>query len=679
MRLRAKLLLVSLSLLVLPVTGWLFVRQMEGLMRAGEAQALAASAEALARAVAQRPDDLPPAGPALFVQPLPAPPRMDGQPDGPWRDVGLPAYRFPAPGGTSAHDAGEELHLTLGRHEDQLYLIAVVPDRDRQPAEAHWPIAAQRDHLLLHLEGPQGRVDLRAANVGSGPLNVVDGGGGPPPLRVDGFWRETDAGYVVELALPQGYAPQALGLRVMEATGDGALRGWGMDGGEAGTWPLLAYQPGLAAPLSELLAPGVRGRILDSRGWVVAEAGDPMLPEGEREVPWWRRHLYRLLLSAADAARDPVADAAPRSDTVEVREALGGRPASTWRRDAAGERQWLSVAVPLRREGEVQPRGALVLERENPSALLLADQALLRLLALSLLAFLGSAGLIFVFAGRLSWRIRRLRDVAESALDRDGRVSARGARELRSDSRDEVGDLARSFARLLDEVAGYGDYLRGLAGKLSHEINTPLAIVRGSLDNIDADGLSDADRACVARARGGVDRLGTLVRQMSEATRIERAVGDADAEVLDLAALVRDCAEGYRAVLAPRALLVQVPEVRLEMRVAPDLIAQALDKLVDNARGFTPADGWVRIGLEPVPDGARLTVANQGPLLPEPMHGKLFDSLVSVREGRGEGSHLGLGLYVVRLVATLHRGSVEASDLPEGDGVEFRILLRGLP
>ncbi|TXK64960.1 ATP-binding protein [Alkalisalibacterium limincola] len=678
MRLRAKLLLVSLSLLVLPVTGWLFVRQMEGLMRAGEAQALSASAEALSRAVAQRPDGLPPAGPALFVQSMPSAPRLDGHADGAWRALLLPAYRFAGAGGQLDDSVPDALQLTLGRHEDQLYLFARVADGDRQPAEAHWPIAGQRDHLLLDVHGPQGRVSLRIANVGSGPVNLVDGGGGPPPLRVEGFWRETAEGYVVEMALPQGYAPQALALRVVDAGSDGTLRQWGMGGDVARTWPLLADRPGLSAPLAELLAPGVRGRIVDSAGWVMAQAGDPMLPEGAREVPWWRRHLYRILLSSADASRDPVADASPRSAPDEVREALAGRASSTWRRDATGERQWLSVAVPLRREGESQARGALVLERENPSVLLLADQALLRLLGLSLLAFVGSAGVIFLFAGRLSWRIRRLRDVAETALDRDGRVSARGARELRSESRDEVGDLARSFARLLDEVAGYGDYLQGLAGKLSHEINTPLAIVRGSLDNIDAAQLPEADRACVARARSGVDRLGTLVRQMSEATRIERAVGDADAELVDVGALVRDCAEGYRALLEPRALQVSVPTSPLPMRVAPDLVAQALDKLVDNARGFTPEDGWVRISLEPVPGGVCLAVANQGPPLPGRMHGKLFDSLVSVREGRGEGSHLGLGLYVVRLVAALHRGRAEASNLRGGEGVEFRMILQEL-
>jgi signal transduction histidine kinase len=65
------------------------------------------------------------------------------------------------------------------------------------------------------------------------------------------------------------------------------------------------------------------------------------------------------------------------------------------------------------------------------------------------------------------------------------------------------------------------------------------------------------------------------------------------------------------------------------------------------------------------------------------MQDRLFDSLVSVREAAaragGETPHLGLGLYVVRLVAELHRGSAAARNLADDAGVEFRLVLRGMP
>jgi signal transduction histidine kinase len=70
-----------------------------------------------------------------------------------------------------------------------------------------------------------------------------------------------------------------------------------------------------------------------------------------------------------------------------------------------------------------------------------------------------------------------------------------------------------------------------------------------------------------------------------------------------------------------------------------------------------------------------LAVRNQGSRLPATLHEQLFDSLVSLREGGEAGRHLGLGLHIVRLVAEAHHGRVQASNLPDGQGVEFRITL----
>ena len=90
----------------------------------------------------------------------------------------------------------------------------------------------------------------------------------------------------------------------------------------------------------------------------------------------------------------------------------------------------------------------------------------------------------------------------------------------------------------------------------------------------------------------------------------------------------------------------------------------------------------MRLTLAAEGDGARLSVANQGPPVPEAMRARLFDSLVSLREKpqRLEGAtHLGFGLYVVKLVAELHRGHARVRNLPQGDGVEFTLHLRPMP
>jgi signal transduction histidine kinase len=141
---------------------------------------------------------------------------------------------------------------------------------------------------------------------------------------------------------------------------------------------------------------------------------------------------------------------------------------------------------------------------------------------------------------------------------------------------------------------------------------------------------------------------------------------------------VRGCAEAYRSLAGTRDLQCAIPDRPVPLYGAPELIAQALDKLFDNALSFTAADGWIRIALEQGDDEARIVVSNKGPHLPESMQGQLFDSLISVRgAGTKAGTpHLGLGLYVVRLVAELHQGRVSARN--DEEGVSFEMDLCGM-
>jgi signal transduction histidine kinase len=170
---------------------------------------------------------------------------------------------------------------------------------------------------------------------------------------------------------------------------------------------------------------------------------------------------------------------------------------------------------------------------------------------------------------------------------------------------------------------------------------------------------------------------------MSEASRIERAIASAEAEDFDLRALVAGCADGYRALCDGRELRLELPSAAVPFHGAPELVAQALDKLFDNACSFTPPGGWIALSLQADANGALVRLANQGPSLPAAMQERLFDSLVSMRESSARGSgtapHLGLGLYVVRLVAELHHGRAEAVNLADGSGVAFSLAMTGMP
>ena len=162
---------------------------------------------------------------------------------------------------------------------------------------------------------------------------------------------------------------------------------------------------------------------------------------------------------------------------------------------------------------------------------------------------------------------------------------------------------------------------------------------------------------------------------MSEASRLEASIGVADWETVDLAGLVRRCVEGYRAVHPDRELSLRAPGEPVMLECAPDLLAQALDKLVDNALSLSGGADEIVVALRSRDRRHELAVRNSGSRLPDELKDRLFDSLVSLREKRGTEPHLGLGLYIVRLVAAAHDGDVIARNLPGGAGVEFMITL----
>src|SRR4029077_8004402 len=104
-----------------------------------------------------------------------------------------------------------------------------------------------------------------------------------------------------------------------------------------------------------------------------------------------------------------------------------------------------------------------------------------------------------------------------------------------------------------------------------------------------------------------------------------------------------------------------------------DLFAQMLDKLVENAVDFAAAGTSIRISLS---IDARLRAETQGPPLPDAIRDSLFDSMVSLRSERSSGApHLGLGLYIARLIAEFHGAALRADNLPGGNGVAFEATL----
>jgi two-component system sensor histidine kinase ChvG len=268
-------------------------------------------------------------------------------------------------------------------------------------------------------------------------------------------------------------------------------------------------------------------------------------------------------------------------------------------------------------------------------------------------------------------RVRRLAGAATAALGPRGEIHSAMPGTTAGD---ELGALARSFAALLERLREHTQYLRTLASKLSHELRTPLAVVTTSLDNLEHERDGPAAGEYLKRLREGTKRLDGILAAMSEATELEQAIRETPAQPFDLAAVVASCCAAYRDVYPQREIVYRSGVAAPAAVVGSgDLVAQLLDKLVDNAVSFSAVGSRIDVSLEAAGNGLELAVANRGPPLPAQMRGRLFDSLVSLRAQRDGRPHLGLGLHIVALVADFHGGRCEADDLPDGGGAVFRV------
>lgn len=456
--------------------------------------------------------------------------------------------------------------------------------------------------------------------------------------------------------------------------------------------PVLVGEIGRESVMSEQQSVAEIGAILrglersTSRIWVVnrelkllALAGSlkpQAMPEnggGEGVARLWRSLLARIVPRPAEDF-DEALDEDVLGTGREIAHALLGAPATRLRASADGRAVIVSAAHPIWNRDDVV--GAVVVEETTHSILAVRSQALERLLLTTIVVFALAAAVLLGFATRLSTRIRRLRDEAESAVDARGRL-----KRLTSGSQagDEIGDLSRSFSTVLEKLAQHHGYLESLAGRLSHELRTPIAVVRSSLENLRLEQDPAQRQVYLGRAEEGLSRLSKILTRMSEATRLEQSLRSEARERYDLAEVAGECVNGYRQAYPQQAFDLQAPTQPLRVDGSPDLFAQLLDKLVANAVDFGRPGTSVRIELQRAGDNAQIVVADTGPALPADVQGRLFEAMISSRSDRGgqgnDEPHLGLGLYIARLIAEFHGGSIAAANLPDGSGVSVRLTL----
>ena len=673
MNLKRQLLLVSLLALVLPWAGYKFIRETESALREGQQQMLAGTARAIADSLAQYPEEFPAGqdreyapGDQLYGHPLETRPELDGY----FNDWALDPASLQTLRGVDG-----PIRFAIGLVDQSVYLYVEVTDRNvvyaGPGAAAIEGGSGYSDRVSLVSKSPPYLEEvLTFAAEAPGPIMtyVRSAYGFAPEPSIRAHWQDVPRGYQLEARIPTSELGTHLGLVVSNtaATLETPVRSASFSSGSPG--PFVRASPELSEIARALVQRGLRLVITDAAGWRIAESGTLNGgSSGERGGDSaWLRLAYNALVE--DGAEADLAEPAPsgRENQSYIVNALQGDASVSWFRSPDSGRAVVAAAEPVRVGGVTI--GAVILQQGTDAILSLRNEGLSRLITATLIATLLVAASLLGYASWLSRRIRRLSVAAETALE--GQRVQVGLPS--ATAHDEIGDLSRSFTNVLEQLRDYNDYLRSLASKLSHELRTPLAIVTSSLENLEHEPLNEAARGYSERARDGADRLRRILTAMSEASRVEELMQHAEPETFDLAAVLEATVAAYSDVYPQRVFNFAADGGPAITQGSPELVIQMLDKLVSNAVEFSADGDVITVSLEQREADLCLSIQNPGPPLPERMRSQLFDSMVSVRPGHDD-KHLGLGLYVARLIAEGHGGSITAGNVD--DGVVFRVVL----
>ena len=238
-----------------------------------------------------------------------------------------------------------------------------------------------------------------------------------------------------------------------------------------------------------------------------------------------------------------------------------------------------------------------------------------------------------------------------------------------------IASLGQSLNRMLDRLDNAYQHVSQFSAETAHELRTPMAIVHGELELIQAaDDLPEHLRRSLAGVLQETTRLGHIVESLITIARMGSIWGKQAHLPTDLQALAGETVEHMRLLAEDKGVALTCPE-GADVTVPADRnrLKQVLVNLIDNAVKFTPGGGQVTVAVSASANTACVTVTDTGIGIAPEHHARIFDR--SFRLG-GEGA--GLGLAIARSICAAHGGTITlASDL--GQGASFRVELpRGL-
>ena len=250
------------------------------------------------------------------------------------------------------------------------------------------------------------------------------------------------------------------------------------------------------------------------------------------------------------------------------------------------------------------------------------------------------------------------------------------------ETRDELGALGSSINEISEKLSRSIERLRGdiarrkrLVRDLSHELKTPIAVIKGYAEGLQYGVAQDADqiaRYC-AVISAECDRMDAQIQQLLELSRLENEQMKPDLRALSVRGVFDLLAERFAREAEQKniRLSFEAPET-LNIRADEAMIGRAVENFLTNALRHTPDSGEIRVSALARAGKMRICVYNSGSHLSKEQLERIWDVFYTGEDGGRANGH-GIGLAIVKSIAQLHGGSVSAEN--RLDGVEFCLQL----
>ncbi|AKR48409.1 ATP-binding protein [Acetobacter pasteurianus] len=466
-----------------------------------------------------------------------------------------------------------------------------------------------------------------------------------------------DRGYVLEESLAR-----PLLLRLTEPSPNAHARLFGPDGrlvaDNLADWPETA-EPAPATPRNEQRVKTIP----------FPPATQPGIYE--RFLTWlWGSHNSGIVTLNTDEEDIP---AQPSGTAIGTQGAPPPPPqeAPPYIRRTARGRLIITVAEPVMHDGSTI--GIIQLTRVASQV----DRSLFAIRSSILSVFLMALVLTVLLSWYLSLTIARplLRLAASAQVMRDatGRTGTVPARLLAR--RDEIGDVARALQASAQALWKRMDAIERFAADVSHEIKNPLSSIRSAIETLLRIEDLNQQRRLLTIINDDVRRLDRLITDISDASRLDAEMSRAKAEPVAIAPLLSVLAEIQQATRQDGQPIVQTnvqgdtPESPLEVLAVEDRLVQVLRNLIGNAISFSPPNGHITLSAMPTGKMVTISVADEGPGIPQAKLDSIFDRFYSERpKNENFGQHSGLGLSISRQIIEALHGTISVDNLHNQNG-----------